>query len=72
MALSWLGGALHSSPPPTDPSPILLTSATTVEWRFLGHHAGGDEDARSMPSFKESKFLCFSAGVLSCFELIPQ
>ena len=47
LAPLWLGGAPHYNPPHDDPSSTLLTSATAARWRVLGHHAGGDGDARS-------------------------
>ena len=47
MAPLGLGGAPHYSPPPDDPDLTLLTFVTASRWRVLGHHAGGDGDARS-------------------------
>ena len=56
----WLGRATHDSPPPSDLGSTFLISSTSVEWRVLGYHFGGDVDPRS-----ESTLTKFMASLFS-------
>ena len=57
----------HFSSPPDDPDSI-LTYSTIARLRVLGHHTGGDGDARSARVWFLS-FLFMSKLVISCVEL---
>ena len=64
MAPLWHGGASHASLLPSGLDRTLLTSTTTAEQSVLGHHSGGDGDAKSEPTPTTCMFSLFSLSFL--------